>query len=161
MRLAHILTAALGSSLLVLSTATLAQDSAANPACEIQYFTSPEILELLEDPAVIPRSSEYQDFCRLLEQAGAGLLVDMHAGTETERSYGWVAVGLIDLATGIPTDQRATTISLTSDRGPQVRGDLLLDSLFTAMQSVADEPDRYLTSLRDENAEARARFAPR
>lgn len=158
MRLLNYIALALGAACLPIPAA--AQDVSSPPRCGIDFFTSPEMLELIGGSNSSFGFDGYEAFCQRLGAEGAGLMFDHHAGTSAERSYGWVAVALIDLATGIPSQRRSTTISTSDSLEPAELTLLLLDSLETAIKSTADNQDAFIASLREEVAEVQQRFAP-
>jgi hypothetical protein len=160
MRMVNILAAALGASCLLLPTAVLAQDDAAEPPCKIDYFASEDLLELIERSDRPFAFEGSQAFCLRLAEEGAGLVLDHNSGSLLERGYGWVSVAVIDLASEIGSYRRATTIAAADGLDPQALEALLLDSLKTAVTTVAAEPDLFIASMRDELAKVRQRLAP-
>jgi hypothetical protein len=160
MRLLKCLAVALGAACLPISATVAAQDAPPPPRCGIDYFTSPEMLALISESENSFSFDGYDAFCQRLAAEGVGLMFDHHAGTSAERSYGWVAVSLIDLATGIPSSRRSTTITTTDSLEPAELELLLLDALETAVKSTADSQDAFIASMRAELAEVQQRIAP-
>ncbi|MGC1269168.1 MAG: hypothetical protein WA842_01070 [Croceibacterium sp.] len=134
------------------------QVAAGDGPCAYTYQTSARMNGLLQTwPAFsFPGSG---DFCRRMAREGVGLRIIEAGGEMAERSYGWVSVGLYDIATSIDGEFRQVVINTNEDHGPQAQETALKDALTGAVTSLARQGDMAFAAVPEEVARLRQAYA--
>lgn len=137
-----------------------APGTGADQPCDYTYQSSARMSGLLQawPPFGFPGSG---DLCRRMAQEQIGLRIIDAGGEMAGRSYGWVSVGLYDLATGIDGEFRQVVINTNEDHGPQAQEAALHDALVNAVTALAQQSDMAFAAVPEEVARLRQAYADR
>jgi hypothetical protein len=143
-----------GTALAQEAQAQAEQVQAEQPStCDITSRATPELNEVLARYGY--GFASYDLLCARLADAGMGVSITESFGLVGDRSYGLVLIELYDRATVTYGSMNTTTVALSNDEPGHSADEALMQAIDTALESISENPERYVASVHDEIARLR------